>query len=455
MKTTLQLIILFISNVMLSQTIGIQSFATGFTSPTEVVNAGDSRLFVVQQNGIIKIVNANGTTNATNFLNIASLVTNSGEQGLLGLAFHPNYSTNGFFYVNYINLSGDTVIARYSVSGDANVANPSSAQIVLTVDQPSTTNHNGGTMKFGPDGFLYIGTGDGGGGGDPQNRAQNINDLLGKMLRIDVNSGTPYAIPAGNPYAGATAGADEIWAIGLRNPWKFSFNRTNGDLWIADVGQNEIEEINKVLPTTPGLNYGWRCYEGNSVYNNAGCAAMSTMTFPFTQYTHSDGCSITGGYVYTGTAYPSFSGRYFFADYCRNRIGTVTTAGVINYTPNFTGSNNFTTFGQDMNGELYIASSSGTVYKIVDTSLNTDSFANNGFLMTPNPATEKILISNQNGTILNQLSVIDLSGKLLAEFPLENTSEHYIDTSFLETGIYLVTLEDTSGNKFTSKLSIR
>lgn len=440
---------------MLSQTIGIQTFATGFTSPTEVVSAGDTRLFVVQQNGIIKILNANGTTNATNFLNISSIVLNSGEQGLLGLAFHPNYSTNGFFYVNYINASGDTVIARYTVSADANVANASSAQIVLTIDQPSTTNHNGGTMKFGPDGYLYIGMGDGGGAGDTGNRAQNINELLGKMLRIDINSGTTYGIPPGNPYAGATAGADEIWAIGMRNPWKFSFNRINGDLWIADVGQGAVEEINKVLPTVAGLNYGWRCYEGNSVYNATGCAPMSTMTFPFAQYTHADGCSITGGYAYTGTLYPNFADKYFFADYCRNRIGTVNAAGAITYTPNFAGNNSFTTFGQDNMGELYIASAAGNIYKIVDSSLNTDSFAHNGFLMTPNPASEKIMISNQAGTILSQLSVIDLSGKLLAEIQLENTSEHYIDTSFLETGMYLVTLQDVSGNKFTSKLSIR
>lgn len=451
MKITLQLAFLFIVNNMLSQTIGIQSFATGFNTPTEVTNAGDSRIFVVQKNGLIKIVNPNGTTNTTNFLNMTSLITNTGEQGLLGLAFHPNYATNGYFYINYNNTAGNTVVARYTVSGDANVANASSAQILLTITRPSATNHNGGSLKFGPDGYLYISTGD----GADSVRAQNTNELLGKILRIDVNSGTPYGIPTTNPFAGATPGADEIWAYGLRNPWKFSFNRTNGDLWIADVGEVTIEEINKVLPTAAGLNYGWRCYEGNNSYNLSGCAAMSTMTFPLAQYTHADGCSITGGYAYTGSLYPNFAGKYFFADYCRNRIGTVTSVGVITYTPNFTGSNSFTTFGEDFNGELYIASGGGTLYKVVDTSLNTDSFAHNGFVMTPNPADERIVISNKNGTILNQLSVIDLSGKLLMEMPLENTSEHTIDTSFLETGIYLVTLQDVSGNKFTSKLSVR
>lgn len=451
MKTTLQLLLLFISNVMLSQTIGIQSFATGFNTPTEVTNAGDSRLFVVQKNGLIKILNANGITNTTNFLDVTSLIRNTGEQGLLGLAFHPNYATNGYFYINYNNTSGSTVVARYTVSGDANVANASSAQILLTIARPSATNHNGGTLKFGPDGYLYISTGDAADGA----RAQNTNELLGKILRIDVNSGSPYGIPPTNPFAGATAGADEIWGFGFRNPWKFSFNRTTGEMWIADVGETTIEEINKVLPSSVGLNFGWRCYEGNNAYNVSGCAPMSTMTFPFAQYTHSDGCSITGGYFYTGTTYPSFAGKYFFADYCRNRIGTVNSAGVITYTPNFSGNNSFTTFGEGVNGELYVASGGGTIYKIVDTSLNTDSFAHNGFKMTPNPASEQILISNENGTMLSQLSVIDLSGKLLMEMPLENTSEHYIDTSFLKTGIYLITLQDVSGNKFTSKLSIR
>lgn len=450
MKTTLQLLMLFVCNLMLSQTVAIQSFATGLSGPVEITNAGDARLFAVEQVGRIKIVNPNGTVNATPFLNISSVVLNSGEQGLLGLAFHPNYSQNGFFYVNYINLSGDTVIARYTVSADANIANPASAQILMTIDQPSTTNHNGGTLRFGPDGYLYIGMGDGGDGGA---RSQNVNDLLGKMLRIDVNSGTTYGIPAGNPYAGVTNGADEIWAIGLRNPWKFSFDQ-NGTLWIADVGQSQNEEINKQPSTSAGLNYGWRCYEGNSSYNTTGCGAMSTMTFPFAQYTHSDGCSITGGYFYRGTNYPNFAGNYFFADYCRPRIGRVNSSGVITYSANFTGSYSFTTFGQDINGELYIASGS-TIYKVIDSSLSTNDFAVNGFKMYPNPAGERVEISSTNNLTLSQFSIVDLSGKILLQQSLENTKQLTIDVSSLQTGLYIVKLQDVSGKIFTSKLDIK
>ena len=451
MKTTLQLLLLFVSQAVFSQTVAIQSFVSGLTSPVEITNAGDARLFVVEKGGRIKIVNPNGTVNATPFLNISSLVLDNNEQGFLGLAFHPNYIGNGYFYVNYINLSGDTVIARYSVSADANVADASSALIVMTIDQPSTTNHNGGTLRFGPDGYLYIGMGDGGDGGA---RSQNINDLLGKMLRIDVNSGNPYAIPSGNPFAGATPGADEIWALGLRNPWKFSFDQ-DGNLWIADVGQNQFEEINKQPSTVAGLNYGWRCYEGNNAFNTNGCAAMSTMTFPFAQYTHSDGCSITGGYLYAGSAYSNFAGNYFFADYCRNRIGRANSTGAITYSATFAGSNQFTTFGQDFNGELYVASSAGNIYKVIDSSLGTNEFAINGYKMYPNPATEKVEISSSNGLVLSQFSVADLAGKIVLEQRLENTNLNIIDTSSLQTGLYLVTLEDTSGQVFNSKLEIK
>ncbi|TPD68586.1 PQQ-dependent sugar dehydrogenase [Flavobacterium microcysteis] len=453
MKTTLQLLVLLFSTFAFSQTIGIVSFATGFNNPIEIAHAGDSRLFIVEQSGVIKVLNSNGTTNATPFLNISSLVSCCGERGLLGLAFHPNYATNGFFYVNYTNTSGNTVISRYSVSSNPDVAN-TTGTILMTVNQPFS-NHNGGTIKFGPDGYLYIGMGDGGSGGDPGNRAQNINELLGKMLRIDVNSGSPYGIPPTNPYAGATAGADEIWAIGLRNPWKFSFNRLNGDLWIADVGQDQIEEINKVSSTTAGLNYGWRCYEGNATYNTTGCAAMSTMTFPIAQYTHAStgGCSITGGYVYTGSTYPAMQNKYFFADYCVNRIGMVDTSGNITYSANFPGSNSFTSFGENSSGELFVTGTSqDIVYRVIDTALGNDDFTKNGFSMYPNPADSELFLSNSNGTVLQKISIVDLSGKLLIDQKLENTPVNTINISSLQTGIYVVTIEDTSGNTFTSKL---
>ena len=356
MKKTLLYYLLMLSYLGQSQTISLQSIATGFASPVEITNAGDSRLFVVQKGGLIRILNADGTVNATPFLNLSAFVSTNSERGLLGLAFHPNYATNGYFFVNYTNLAGNTVIARYTVNAsNPNIANTTET-ILMTITQPFA-NHNGGTIKFGPDGYLYIGMGDGGSGGDPGNRAQNINENLGKMLRIDVNTTTApfYSSPNSNPYVGV-AGNDEIWAIGLRNPWKFSFNRLNGDLWIADVGQDAVEEINKVVSPLPnsGINFGWRCYEGNSTYITSGCAPSSAMSFPFIQYTRSGGaCSVTGGYYYTGSAYPNFQNKYFFTDYCDNKIRMVNNAGVITTTAAFSG-NNFVTFGEDINGWNYI-----------------------------------------------------------------------------------------------------
>jgi glucose/arabinose dehydrogenase len=297
----------------ISQTIDIQSFGTGFTKPVEIVNSGDTRLFVVEQTGRIKILNTNGATNATPFLNLSGLVsTNANERGLLGLAFHPNYATNGFFFVNYTNLSGNTVIARYSRSSGAG-SSPDIASTtgttLLTITQPFN-NHNGGSLKFGPDGYLYIGMGDGGSGNDPGNRSQNINENLGKMLRIDVNSTVApfYTNPSTNPYVGVS-GNDEIWAIGLRNPWKFSFNRLNGDLWIADVGQDAREEVNKIPSPLPATaNFGWRCYEGDIGAITSGCVAQSSTYTPIAAPSHAapdNNCSITGGYVYTGSTYPN------------------------------------------------------------------------------------------------------------------------------------------------------
>ena len=254
MKKITTLLILLFGQFAIGQAIGLTAFVTGFTSPVDIEHpAEDTRLFVVQQTGAIRILNANGTINPTNFLTLTTAtISNGSERGLLGLAFHPNYATNGYFYVNYTNTAGNTVIARYTVSANPDVADATSATTILTVPQPFS-NHNGGSLKFGPDGYLYIGMGDGGSAGDPGNRAQNINENLGKMLRIDVDAASPYGIPADNPYVGIT-GNDEIWAVGLRNPWKFSFDMANGDLWIADVGQNQYEEINKIAaPTTIGL----------------------------------------------------------------------------------------------------------------------------------------------------------------------------------------------------------
>lgn len=460
MKTVFLLFsLVFIQCTQHSQTvppvIDLQSFATGFSLPLEITHCGDSRLFVVEQDGLIKILNSNGTTNATPFLNLSSLTNAGGEQGLLGLAFHPNYASNGYFYVNYTKASdGATVIARYSVSAEnPNVANPTGS-ILLTIPQPYS-NHNGGTLKFGPDGYLYIGMGDGGSGGDPGNRAQNIDDLLGKMLRIDVNSGSPYGIPPGNPYA-SVAGADEIWALGLRNPWKFSFDRQNGDLWIADVGQNLHEEVNRAGSSEAGLNYGWRCYEGNSAYNTSGCAPQATYKTPLIVTDHSSGfCSITGGYVYRGTSYPGFQGKYFFSDYCKPQICMADASGNVFFSQTFSG-NSFVTFGEDVNGELYVGSiNNGVIYKLVDTTVMSVTKNNKkSFTIYPNPAKSQIFIrSNDESTYMTHAEILDFNGKKLISHRAEKMPQHSIETENLAIGLYLLKVFTNSGLVSTYKFS--
>ena len=349
-----------------------------------------TRLFIVEKQGRIKVLNLKtGVLNATLFLDIDSLVggglSTNDERGLLGLAFHPDYQNNGYFYVDYTNNSGRTTIARYSVSDDPEVADPGSALILLTIFQPFS-NHNGGWIGFGPnDGFLYISTGDGGSAGDPGNRAQDItNQLLGKMLRIDVDGndgpGGNYGIPAGNPFVGIT-GDDEIWAYGLRNPWRSSFDRATGDLYIADVGQNAWEEIDfQPADSTGGENYGWRCYEGDHTFNTGGCPPAKTMVFPIHEYSHALGRSLTGGYVYRGCAIPTLDGTYFFADYVFTRLWSFTYEGnnVLNFTsriaelsPSSDGFsiNQISSFGEDARGELYIVDQGsgfdGQVFKVV------------------------------------------------------------------------------------------
>lgn len=457
MKKILPFLLFLCSIPTFAQTINLQTVASGFSSPVAIVNAGDTRLFVVQRGGAIRILNANGTINATNFLMLSSIISSGGERGLLGLAFHPNYATNGYFYVNYTRIGdGATVIARYSVSStNPDVADASSALVLLTISQPFS-NHNGGSLAFGPDGYLYIGMGDGGSANDPNNSGQNINTLLGKMLRIDVNSGTPYGIPPTNPYAGAIPGSDEIWAIGMRNPWKFSFDSQTGDLWIADVGQNAIEEINKAPSTAAGLNYGWRCYEGNSPFNTTGCSIITNYVFPVTDYTHaaSGGCSITGGYVYRGATYPNLQGKYLFSDYCNNKIGYIAnTGGAITWSNAFSG--NISTFGQDVTGELYVAGlSNGIISKIVDTTLSVDDFEEIGVSIYPNPAKDSFTIKNENNWELT-IKIYDVSGRMVLNQQGQSLELISINTSNFSRGLHLVVMENTNGYTFKSKLMIQ
>jgi glucose/arabinose dehydrogenase len=352
-------------------TVSLQSVATGFSSPVDIANAhdGSGRLFVVQQGGQIKILSA-GQVLPTPFLNIASLIVAGGEQGLLGLAFHPNYASNGFFYVNYTRQGdGATVIARYTRSAaDPNVADtdPASQSILLTIQQPFA-NHNGGQIRFGPDGYLYIGMGDGGSGNDPGNRAQNLGTLLGKMLRIDVNSGSPYAIPPSNPFN------NEIWAYGLRNPWRFSFDRLTGDLFIADVGQSAWEEISfQAAGNGAGANYGWRVMEGAHCTGLDGGPPCFDPSFvlPILEYSHDWGCSITGGFRYRGAAYPALAGYLLFGDYCSGRVWGAKqySNGLWTVAQFLTTGSNISTFGEDETGELYLATyNTGTIYRISTT----------------------------------------------------------------------------------------
>jgi glucose/arabinose dehydrogenase len=363
-------------------TIQLEQVASGLTSPVTVTNAGDGsgRIFIVQQTGQIRILSG-GTLLPTPFLDISALVSCCGEQGLLGLAFHPDYATNGFFYVDYTNVAGDTVVARYEVSAtDPNVADPDSAQTVLTQDQPAA-NHNGGQLAFGPDGYLYIALGDGGGGGDPQGNGQNLETWLGKLLRVDVNgddfpddTNRNYAVPPNNPFVGIAGGLDEIWAYGLRNPWRCTFDRATGALFIADVGESAWEEINfQPAASGGGENYGWNVLEGMHCFNDVPpgiCNAFLNggSTLPILEYDHSLGCSVTGGYRYRGQLYPQLDGIYFYGDLCSGRVWSATRQGDGTWVTEELLISGFTisTFGEDEAAELYIASySGGALYRIV------------------------------------------------------------------------------------------
>ena len=340
---------------------------SGFVSPDDIQFPDDSsgRMFVVEQAGRILVVE-NGRILAPAFLDIRDRVGSGGnEQGLLGLAFHQDFKDNPYFYVNYTDQNGNTVIARFQAHGDT--ADSASEKDLLHISQPFP-NHNGGGMVFGPDGYLYLGLGDGGSQGDPNGNGQNTNVLLGKILRIDIDHGDPYLIPSGNPFA-SVGGRPEIWAYGLRNPWRFSFDKKTGNLYIADVGQDLWEEVDVVTGNPAGLNYGWNYYEGLHPYSGQPPAGIK-FTFPVTEYNHQGGrCSETGGYVYRG-AMPEWQGIYLYADFCSGTIwGLLHSPDPKSQTPwlsqaLFETHASITSFGQDPSGEIYFADRRGTIYRL-------------------------------------------------------------------------------------------
>ena len=346
-----------------------EPFASGFDALTFVTNAGDGsgRLFAVERRGVIRLLDSLGVVATAPFLDIADRVQAGGERGLLGLAFHPDFESNGRFFVNYTAApGGNTVVAEFGLAADGN-GDPASERVLLTINQPFS-NHNGGMIAFGPDGYLYIATGDGGSGGDPRNNGQSLNTLLGKILRIDVNSGDPYGIPPDNPFAGG-AGRPEIWSYGLRNPWRFSFDSATGAMFIGDVGQSAVEEIDAEPAGAGGRNYGWNLMEGDQCYPSAPCD-RSGLTMPVATYGRDGNCSVTGGYVYRGSQLAQLFGGYVFSDYCSGRLWALDAQSALDNGQARVFSMAATSlrpssFGQDEAGELYVVHLPGEIHRLV------------------------------------------------------------------------------------------
>lgn len=441
---------------------------TGLDQPVRLVAPpGDNRLFIVQKTGKIRVFDHDGGDRGV-FLDLTGGITSGGERGLLGLAFPPDYATSKRFYVDYTDLSGNTRLVRYLAGANPDRAVAASADTLLTIGQPYA-NHNGGHLEFGPDGMLYFGLGDGGSGGDPGNRAQDGQTLLGKLLRLDV-SGPDYVAAPGNPFL-ASPPRDEIWALGLRNPWCFSFDRLTGDLYTADVGQDLIEEIDVAPAGAAGLNYGWRLMEGNACYNPATGCNSGSLTLPVHQYTHGGTpyrCSISGGYVYRGAAIPSLQGTYLFADYCSRQIWGLkwTAAGGLGAVTELTGSltppggyTSISSFGQDAAGELYILDHGGGRALRIEAPLSGEGPppASRSWLgqNTPNPFNPGTSIHYAVGVdgVVN-LTVHDLAGRRVRTLVQERVTagEHVVnwdgrsaDEQELPSGIYVARLATSDG----------
>ncbi len=455
------LIVFMFQSPSFSQEIRLKSFAKGFIKPVDITStgvAGDSRLFVTEKDGKIKILMEDGSILPKPFLDIDPKVNSqANERGLLGLAFHPQYKENGYFFVHYTNNSGHSTISRFKVSAnDGNASSSDSEKIILVVNQPFN-NHNAGDLEFGKNGYLYIGMGDGGNGGDPGNRSQNPKDLLGKLLRIDVDTeDVPYKIPASNPYVNRTDTLPEIWALGLRNPWRISIDPVSNDLWIADVGQDKWEEVNVANADLGKLNYGWRCYEGDAKFNFSTCKDATPFHRPVHVYANqfNIGCSVTGGFVYRGSKHPNLVGRYIYADFCtgifwsieKNNAGTYVNKQIGDFE-----EMEFATFGTDHLGELYVAGlGNGTIYKVESITSNTqESVSDTEIKLHPNPVGDMITISSDVIQFQNTIwTIVGIDSKVTIVPKIISIDTHsmQLDVRDLPPGMYM-TQEKYSGIK--------
>ena len=347
-----------------SDGIVLTQVASGFSDPVYLTAIPDDpRLFVVEQRGTVRVIDG-GQVLPTPFLDISSETSANGERGLLSMIFHPDFEANGQVFVNYTDNGGTTVVERYQIDGAGTTIDPGTAFEIIRIPQPFG-NHNGGQLQIGVDGMLYIGMGDGGSGGDPEGNGQDLASLHGALLRLEIDNQVPYAIPSDNPYAQG-GGLPEIWASGLRNPWRFSFDRGTRDLYIADVGQNRVEEINVTPFGEPGVNYGWATMEGTECFEASSCD-MDGLTLPVHEYSHEDGCSVTGGYVYRGPSIPGVVGHYFYSDFCAGWIRSFRYDGqqaTDHMEWDLPDVGNVTSFGEDAAGEIYVLTSGGAVYRI-------------------------------------------------------------------------------------------
>lgn len=452
---SLCILTVFGSSVTAQPRISLKSYVTGFASPVEATHADDERLFVVEKRGKIWIIDSVGQKLATPFLDIESIVkSNESEQGLLGLAFPPGYEVSGRFYIFYTSGSGAMTLARYLASPtDRNVADPASEEILDSFSQPFT-NHNGGCLRFGPDGYLYFALGDGGAGGDPGNRAQSLTNNLGKIHRIDVSPTSGYLSPASNPFVGVFGNIESIWAYGLRNPWKFAFDTDNGDMWIADVGQDAREEVSRIAGDSAGVNFGWKCREGNAVFTSNNCNVVGEL--PVWDYAHgsSTGESVTGGFVYRGSNFSSLQGHYVFGDYVSGNFWTLYPDGLGGYDTTNQGkllpNGQLTSFGEDAEGEIYALTKSGIVYQ-VETKTSSLSAPLIEQIQLRYLESGDVRIAWGEQTVPSLVEIFDLSGRLVR---YEETSEGVLTLeSSMLPGLYFVKVH--AGKEYAGKVLMR